>query len=387
MRLGYGMAIGLWLLIVVLSVHIAPGHPLSVGVPAGLAGAAAVVALLFVQFSGSYRLVHLTGALTHLLVGVCALACLLAAGALERLGAAATILQVSFAFFFLRLSWPIALAGCAPYVVAYVVLIAQRTTDPVPVVIDGAMVLAAMGASASTARLLERSSRELFHRAAVIRTQAAALLVEKERSEMVLRNVLPPAIAERLRRDETFIADHHAEVTVLFVDLAQFTTLAQKLSPAELVSILDEIFGEFDTIAREHGLEKIKTLGDAYMAVAGAPAPIADHAARAVRAGLAMIVAVERVALRRALPLRVRAGAHTGPVVAGVLGRAKLSYDLWGKTVNQAARLEAQGRTGTVHFSEETRRLLPESIHYIDGGILELKGIGAVQAWSVSPEP
>ena len=203
---------------------------------------------------------------------------------------------------------------------------------------------------------------------------------ERERTETLLANLLPPPIALRLKEGPRVIADRLSEVTVLFADLKGFTQLSTRLTPDQLVGRLDRVFSAFDELARAHGLEKIKTIGDAYMAVAGAPAPRADHAAAAVAMSQAMLVRLREI--EPALELRV--GLASGPAVAGVIGRSKYSYDLWGETVNLASRMESHGVAGRVQIASRTRELLGASVAVEGRGVIDMKGLGPVETFLVT---
>ena len=181
-----------------------------------------------------------------------------------------------------------------------------------------------------------------------------ARLAEAE-TEALLRNMMPGMIVDRLRDDpKTTIAENFDVATVLFADIKGFTQLAHVLGPARTVALLDDLFSSIDRAALDLGLEKIKTIGDAYMAVAGVPLPCADHALRAVKLGEAMLEILAEVSKRHDLALAMRVGIATGPVTAGVIGRAKISYDVWGDTVNLASRLESHGQPGRIHVSLAT---------------------------------
>lgn len=215
--------------------------------------------------------------------------------------------------------------------------------------------------------------------------QGGLLAKERARSEALLMNLLPAPIAARLKDGPKIIADGLDAVTVLFGDLKGFTGLAKQLTPEELVERLDRVFTAFDGLAQRHGLEKIKTMGDAYMAVAGAPFPRADHALIAARMALAMIATLRE--LEPTLALRI--GLATGPVVAGVIGRTKQSYDLWGETVNLASRMESHGVPGRIQISRATHDLLalaPE-IGLESRGLIELKGLGPTEAYLIAAAP
>ncbi|MBC5763349.1 adenylate cyclase [Ramlibacter albus] len=217
------------------------------------------------------------------------------------------------------------------------------------------------------------------------REYASALQVqrERERADGLLLNILPAPIAERLKSSRERIAEHADPVTVLFADIVGFTPLSARKKPAELVELLDEVFTGFDELAAEHGLEKIKTIGDAYMAVAGLPHAQPDHAMRAARMALAMVEHVERAAQTAGEPLQVRIGMHTGAVVAGVIGRSKFSYDLWGDTVNTASRMESSGVPGAVHCTQATARHLDGDFAVRSRGPVEVKGKGTMETFLV----
>lgn len=172
-------------------------------------------------------------------------------------------------------------------------------------------------------------------------------------TEELLHNTLPPNIAARLMRKERPIADHHPAVSILFSDIVGFTTLSSRIPPHELVSGLDKLFTQFDNIATKFGLEKIKTIGDSYMAVAGIPYAQEDHALRAAQMALEMMESMQTFSGIAATTLQIRIGLHTGDIVAGIIGEKKFTYDLWGDAVNTAARMESHGEPGKIHVSEE----------------------------------
>jgi adenylate cyclase len=196
------------------------------------------------------------------------------------------------------------------------------------------------------------------------------------RSEGLLLNVLPRSIANRLKRHPGVIADAHADVTVLFADVVDFTPLTERTEPARVVGVLDEVFRAFDELAERHGLEKIKTIGDAYMVAAGLPHARPDHARAMADMALDMHAAVRRVVARVGLDLSIRIGMESGPVVAGVIGHHKFAYDLWGDTVNTASRLESHGLPGRTQVGEAAYALLSDRYAFEDRGHIELKGKG-----------
>jgi class 3 adenylate cyclase len=209
------------------------------------------------------------------------------------------------------------------------------------------------------------------------------LRAEKERSEALLLNILPRTIVERMRRGETVIADHIAEATVLFSDLVDFTTLAARVSAAETVALLGDIFSRFDALAARHGLEKIKTTGDGYMVAGGLPEERTDHAVAVAEMALAMLDAVEAAGRAVEQPLRLRVGLNTGALIAGVLGTHKFVYDVWGDTVNTAKRMESHGLPGRVHVSATTRRALGDAFRFEPRGLLEVKGKGSMETYFI----
>jgi guanylate cyclase len=196
------------------------------------------------------------------------------------------------------------------------------------------------------------------------------------RSDALLLNILPGPIAARLKRRERPIADAYPEVTILFCDIVGFTPVAARTPPAALVRFLDELFARFDTIALQLGLEKIKTLGDAYMVASGVPVARADHADAAAEMALEMISAIAAARLPDGRPVEARIGLHTGPVVAGVIGSHKFAYDLWGDAVNVASRMQAHSQPGRIQLTEDTRRRLSPRFRLEMRGGVEVKGRG-----------
>jgi class 3 adenylate cyclase len=202
------------------------------------------------------------------------------------------------------------------------------------------------------------------------------LLAERERSERLLLNVLPAPIAARLKQGEEVIADGFPEVTVLFADLVDFTRRSQETTPERVVRVLDDLFSALDQLAERHGLEKIKTVGDAYMAVGGLPEPRPDHAQAVAEMALDVREEVARHLDPGGEPLAVRIGIDIGPVVAGVIGRRKFSYDLWGDTVNTASRMESLGVPGCIQVTERTYQRLRDGYRLQRRGLVAVKGKG-----------
>jgi len=207
----------------------------------------------------------------------------------------------------------------------------------------------------------------------------AALEEEHRKSESLLLNILPNAIATRLKSNAEPIADGFEEVTILFADVVGFTPMSEGLPPAVVVAFLNQLFSDFDRLAEKHGLEKIKTIGDAYMVAAGIPEPRRDHAAAIARMALDMREIAERRSTPTGQRLQLRIGINSGPAVAGVIGLRKFSYDLWGDTVNTAARMESHGVAGGIQVTEATRRLLETEFEFEERGVVEIKGKGAMK--------
>jgi adenylate cyclase len=212
------------------------------------------------------------------------------------------------------------------------------------------------------------------------------LQIEQGKAEHLLLNVLPKPIADRLKQGENIIVDSFPEVTVLFADLADFTALSAQVSPAELVHYLNEIFSRFDRLAEKHGLEKIKTIGDAYMAVGGLPTPRPDHAEAVGRMSLDMLEEMKALNQETGRNLNLRIGLNTGPVIAGIIGRNKFIYDLWGDTVNIASRMQSQGHPGFIQVTRRTRDKLKDKFLLEERGVIEVKGKGEMATWILKAE-
>lgn len=222
--------------------------------------------------------------------------------------------------------------------------------------------------------LFRRVRQEISDR----RQAEADLRIEQAKAERLLLNILPAEIAEKLKQDQTAIADRFEEVTILFADIVNFTELSTKISPVELVSCLNQIFSAFDQLAEQHGLEKIKTIGDAYMVVGGLPTPRPDHVEAIGQMALDMQQEITKFQTRLGTSFQLRIGIHTGPVVAGVIGLKKFSYDLWGDAVNLASRMESHGIVGEIQVSDTTYDRLKHKFLLEKRGLISVKGRGEV---------
>lgn len=228
---------------------------------------------------------------------------------------------------------------------------------------------------------------ELYIRKEFIQRQL--LEAEEEKSERLLLNILPKGIAERLKQTQgdmsvtpsKIIVDKFSDVTILFADIVEFTAFSSRISPEALVVFLNELFSIFDNIAEKHGLEKIKTIGDSYMVVGGLPDPHPNHAEAIAEMALDMQEEVAKFKVAKEGQLRIRIGIHTGSVVAGVIGRKKFSYDLWGNTVNVASRMEHHSIAGSILASEESYRRLRSKYKFVERERIEVKGKGSLNTY------
>jgi adenylate cyclase len=209
------------------------------------------------------------------------------------------------------------------------------------------------------------------------------LTLEQEKSEKLLLNILPATIADRLKRHPTSIADSFTSATVLFADIVGFTELSSRLAPQDLVQCLNEVFSRFDTVAERYGLEKIKTIGDAYMVVGGLPKASDNHAEAIVNMALAMQGELDEINRKLNHNLNIRIGINTGPVVAGVIGIRKFIYDLWGDAVNVASRMESHGEPGAIHISAATYELIKDKYICESRGQIYIKGKGEMHTYWV----
>ena len=212
--------------------------------------------------------------------------------------------------------------------------------------------------------------------------QIAVDRAKHEATEQLLHNVLPPSIAAKMLGGAKLIAEKLDNVTVLFADIVGFTKLSQQISPEELVQGLDMIFSEFDILAEKYGLEKIKTIGDAYMVVAGAPVPRIDHAEVMAIMAMEMQETIKKFSsITTKSRIEIRIGIHTGEVVAGVIGRKKFAYDLWGDAVNTASRMESHSVPGKIHVTEEFRKAVGSKFYFYERGELDIKGKGMMKTY------
>lgn len=239
---------------------------------------------------------------------------------------------------------------------------------------NASILIPAMGVLMFGGYMQERSARGEF-------LANHLLAQERARTEELLLNILPGSVVERLKTEPGAIADGFAEVSVLFADIVNFTPFAARLSAEETVHLLNDVFSAFDRLVDRHRLEKIKTIGDAYMVVGGLPEPHADHLEAIAALALEMQQAMTGFERQSGEPLQLRIGIHVGPVVAGVIGTRKFSYDLWGDTVNVASRMESHGVAGAIQVTEAIRSRLQAKYRFDTGRTLSIKGCGQVQVY------
>jgi guanylate cyclase len=209
----------------------------------------------------------------------------------------------------------------------------------------------------------------------------AALQVEQAKAESLLLNILPSSIADKLKAQTQPIADQFVSASILFADVVDFTPWSERLAPADVVGYLDHLFSHFDDLAERHGLEKIKTIGDCYMVAAGVPIPRPDHARALALMALDMLEAMRSDDEVGHLGLELRVGINSGPVVAGVIGRKRFLYDLWGDAVNTASRMESHGTPGRIQITRATYELLDDEFECEPRGPIAVKGKGEIEAW------
>lgn len=265
---------------------------------------------------------------------------------------------------------PVIMITAVPEMKSVVKCIKMGAEDYLIKPFDATLLLARVNATLEKKRLRDKE-RALLSR----------LQVEQQRSERLLLNVLPEAIAERLKADESTIADSFANATVLFADIVDFTHLSSDVPPRELVGTLNDIFTEFDQLVEQHNLEKIKTIGDSYMVVGGLPEPVENHASAVAQIALGMQQAISNYTIGNSTPLQLRIGINSGPVVAGVIGSKKFIYDLWGDTVNIASRMEQQGIPGRIQITQSSYDLLDSEFALEERGTVDIRGRGVMTTY------
>ncbi len=274
-------------------------------------------------------------------------------------------------------SLPVIVVSASDHISAAIQCITDGAEDFLNKPFDPVLLRARVFSSIEKKRLRD-IDRQLFQ---ALETEKSLLEQEKEKSEQLLLNVLPEAIAARLKKGEKVIAEKQEATTVGFTDLVGFTPYARNAEPVDVVTMLNRIFSNFDLMSARSGVEKIKTIGDCYMFAAGVPVPVADHARRVADTALAMVRFLERFNARFGTEFQIRIGLNSGPLVAGIIGKQKFAYDIWGDAVNVASRMESSGVPGRIHISESTRIALGSDYEYEPRGVIEVKGLGQINTY------
>jgi adenylate cyclase len=274
-----------------------------------------------------------------------------------------------------RCHMPVIVASAFDQLDAVVRCIELGAEDFLPKPVNSVLLGARIAASLDRKRLRDLDRIRLME----LQHEKQLLEIEREKSERLLLNILPVTIADRLKRGERTIAQRYARVTVLFADLVDFINLSNHTDPEGLVSLLNDLFSRFDRIADVHGLEKIKTIGDSYLVVGGLPDTRPNHAEAVAEMALEMLVALEELNRDRGINLAIRIGLNSGPVVAGVIGRKKFTYDLWGATVNIAHRMQSSGIPNRIQVTAQTAELLRDRFRFTERGTVDCKGLGKVR--------
>jgi adenylate cyclase len=344
-------------------------------VPFSLRVRAMVSALLAIAFAGTFmpwfkeRIQLIVGTATVVAgIGIVVIIDKIENGLM--IGLAGVMLVLMFNFGFVRLLfWPSILCGLL-IIAAYDIAALLSPLSASLIIANNFFLMSTILAGGPITFLFEKLSRMQY-------LADQELASERQRGDLLIENMLPRHIAARLKAGERMLAESHAEVTVIFADLVGFTNLAKTLAPPQMVELLNDIFSIMDGLVEKHGLDKIKTMGDSYMAVGGIADPAGSVDAVAEFA-LDMMEEVSAYGRQCAYPLTLRVGIHTGEVIGGVIGLKKFSYDLWGETVNLASRLEAQSEAGQIQVSDATYRRLRGRYLFRARGPINVKGIGEI---------
>jgi class 3 adenylate cyclase len=283
-------------------------------------------------------------------------------------------LILMYAFGFLRLLFTTALAAALVLAAELIALDIYLQVPPAQLFSHAYLTACALIIGGTTTRLLEGSSRRHF-------MTRRALDAEKKRVDDLLLSIFPAEVAKRLESGEKIIAESHGEGTALFADLVGFTTLARRLSPAHVVEVLNDIFSMMDRLSEKHGIEKIKTIGDAYMAATGVTKRVGNSAEPMAEFALDLLKEIDRYAKAHNYPVAVRVGLSTGRIVSGVIGSKKPSFDLWGDTINLASRMESHSETGCIQVNETAFWRLQEKYQLEKRGTVNVKGIGEIDTY------
>jgi class 3 adenylate cyclase len=383
LQVGLLLAAGLWVISGMLLIVIYAVDPISIALAVSVPLGIIVVGLLILPRLQSWDAQQIVNGVINLSGGLSMIFISTRVAPIPELLGTVLILNAIFAFSVVRMGFVVGLAAELP-VLIWIGALAWIGTYSEIGWFTVFLVASGLGVAAFGAYMLESSSRARFLQRQDLADQGAALAREKAKSDRLLHSMLPTSIADRLRNEPKVIADAIPDASVLFADLVGFTPIGSQMAPTDLVTVLNELFGRFDELAAQHGLEKIKTIGDGYMAVAGVPLPVEDHADRSVRCALDLLDATDALAAELKMPLEIRVGIHSGPLVAGVIGRDKLAYDLWGDTVNVASRMESQGMPGRIQISEVTAQKLTTDVGLEQRGTIEVRGRGPMRVLLVN---
>jgi len=276
-----------------------------------------------------------------------------------------------------RCHLPVIVASGSDRLDAVVRCIELGAEDFLPKPVNTVILRARITSSLERKRLRDLERLQLVE----LQIEKQLLEIEKEKSERLLLNVLPVAIAERLKKDNGIIAERYESVTVLFADLIDFTSFANQTDPEDLVSLLNDLFSRFDHIAERRGLEKIKTIGDSYLVVGGLLEPRPNHAEAVAEMALEMLTALADLNRERGTILAMRVGLNSGAVVAGVIGRKKFAYDLWGTAVNIANRMQSSGLPNCIQVPAGMIPLLGGKFRLTERGTVDFKGLGEIRTY------
>jgi class 3 adenylate cyclase len=285
------------------------------------------------------------------------------------------ILAIIWAMLFADLNFLLAAAACVYLIAGYEVIAVFISPLPLPVVVNNTFFLVgAFVMSASAGYTIKRAARVNFHQSLIIER-------ERQKSDALLLNILPKEITEILKRGSGTIAERYEQASILFADIVGFTSLSALMGAEETVDFLNRAFSHFDSLVEKYDLEKIRTIGDNYMVAAGVPRPCPEHARSLAHLALDMLEYANSLTDPAPGKLRLRIGINTGPVVAGVIGRKKFQYDVWGDAVNIASRMESQGLPGRIQITEATYELLKDDFRCEHRGRLSVKGVGAMDTY------
>jgi len=375
-RLTLGLALALYALFAWLDLTVAPDVAFQIG-GIRIAVCSFILAVLLATRHPDFgRCRSLLLGLTILATGGGIIGMLgLAAGRVESLYYVGLILVLMATHAFRWLPFPTALGVSLAVVLGYDLrLLAQGGVEPAVVLNNHFFFLSALLLGAVASYSSERSARMSF-------LYALRADTERRRNEALLENMLPQPVAERLKHEPGPIAERFDDVSVLFIDMVDFSTHSAAMDPEVLVAELDAVFRELDDLARNHGVEKIKTMGDGYLAVAGLPVAQDDHAERLADLALAVQAHFRRRPDGSGLPRQLRMGIASGSVVAGVIGTSKLTYDVWGETVTLASRMQAHGRPDRIQVTGDFRRRLGHGYGFEYRGLVDVKGRGPTPTW------